>query len=285
MIGAIILSCMFMVGNGSAGVSESFGADGDGTRGNREYAKGNFDKLSISHPEKNGIVTGYFIPVSWRDPSVENGDLAYPENYRKSQKSYRVMIYDKNEVVLEKIVTGLNYYVFTIDEIKDVLRRKAYRFQVENIETLSVSHPLGFFYDMPELDEATLEELQNVPDIPDEGVPASQGEDGQFTSLDRAYAATYTTSSYTYCATCYSQYWPGMVVFYVRYPTTYSKVLRIYCGSSKYYEETIAASYSGPVFIPMISGYNYNAIYWDGITLSNRCINIYPFKYTYVLFP
>jgi hypothetical protein len=35
----------------------------------------------------------------------------------------------------------------------------------------------------------------------------------------------------------------------------------------------------------MISGYNYNAIYWDGMILSNSCIKIEPFEYTWVIFP
>lgn len=283
MVGAIV-SCMLIAGAALAEVSESIDAESVGNNGMLGFSRGKFDRLSISHPEKNGVVSGYFIPVSWSDPAVENGELPYPENYKASQKSYRVMIYDRSEVVLEKVVTGLNYYVFTIDEIKDVLRRKAYRFQVENAETLSTSHPLGFFYDMPELDDSVMEELQKAPATPGEGVPADGNEDGQFTSLENAYAAT-DTSSYTYCPTCYSQYWPGMVVFYVRYPTTYSKVLRIYCGSNKYYEKTVASSFTGPVFASMTSGYNYNAVYWDGATLSNRCIDIYPFEYTWVIFP
>ncbi len=29
-------------------------------------------KMEITYPEKNGVVSGYFLPVSWRDPVVEN---------------------------------------------------------------------------------------------------------------------------------------------------------------------------------------------------------------------
>jgi hypothetical protein len=241
-------------------------------------------RIEISHPERNQTVSGYFIPVSWRDASVEEQNLSYPENYEKSQKTYRVLLLDRNKVVLEKVVENLNYVVFTINEIKDVLEKKPYRLRIIDTESLSFSRPIRFFYDKPAMDDSILEELQKLSPSQEDVISTPEEEDGQFTSLDNAYAAV-NTSSYTSCPTCYSHYWPGMVVFYVRYPTTYSKKLYIYCGASKYYEETFSPSFTGPVFTSMLSGYNYNAIYWDGMTLSNSCINIEPFEYTWVIFP
>ncbi len=253
-----------------------------GIEANEGWAKRG--RIQISHPERNGEVSGYFIPVSWRDSSVEGGDKPYPDNYAKSGNRYRVILLDRYQVVLEKEVENLNYVVFTIQEIKDVLEKKAYRLRVIDVASFSFSRPIRFFYNKPDIDNTIIEELENLSPSPDGTESSPDGEGGQYTSLENAYAST-DTSSYTSCPTCYSHYWPGMVVFYVRYPTTYSKKLYIYCGSSKYYEETVSSSYTGPVFTSMLSGYNYNAIYWDGYILSNDCIDIKPFEYTYVVFP
>lgn len=264
-----------------AGSAYAAGGNGVLDAGHVGFANGKNNKIVVSHPERNAVVSGYFIPVSWRDTGVENSSQPYPDNYMASGKSYRVMVLDKGGIVLEKIVTGLNYCVFTIKDVKDVLEKKAYQVKVEAVESFSVSPPVRFVYEKPDLDDAVLKELEKL------GAPGEDGaetEDGQFTSLDNAYAAL-NTSSYTSCPTCYSNYWPGMVVFYIRYATTYQKTLYIYCGSDKYYEKTVAADFTGPVFVSMMSGYNYSAIYYDRLTLSNQCINIKPFEYTWVLFP
>lgn len=282
-IGAVIISGLFLAGAAYAVGGASFDA-ADRAGGNPADAGDQGNRIRISYPEKNSVISGYFLPVSWRDAEVESEALPYPDNYKASQRFYRVMLLDGSDVVLEKVVTGLNYYIFTINETKDVLEKKAYRFRVETLGAVSAALPVRFFYEKPDLDDAILEELKISPPSSGEDAPASEQEDGQFTSLDNAYAAL-DTSSYSSCPTCYSHYWPGMVVFYIRSPTTYAKTLNIYCGPYQYYEKILDPSFSGPVFTSMMSGYNYNAIYNDRFILSNRCINIAPFEYTWVLFP
>ncbi len=230
-------------------------------------------KLEITNPEKNGYVDGYFLPVSWRDMEVEASSLTYPDNYAQSGKTYIISIMDPvKNVLLERTVENLNYYVFSYDEIRDVLERDTYFIRVETEDVPGApSPPIRVFYDKPYNDPPPYQEGMDVP--LDAEISPFDGDLKSFNAL-----------SYTTCSSCFMQYWPGYVVIYVN-ATHYTKNIRMYCNSISLYNQSYSSSYSGPIFLPINAGYNYNVTYNDYRYSGNRCINVRPYTYTIIQFP
>jgi hypothetical protein len=227
--------------------------------------------IKVTYPEKNTVISGYFLPVSWSDPAVENTKIPYPENYKADNREYRVSIFEKaNKTLIEKNVSGQNFCVLNYDEIKDTLERGKYFVKVEDVTSATATSATRFFYEKPlgEISDSTISNAESdVSDMTD----TATGSDVM------TEAATSSACSY-----CLTDGWPGLLVI-VFDVTTYDKILSIDCNQTNWYTHTYASDYTGPEFISISSG-NFEVSYYDFTQYLVQCPVVTPFKFTLVEF-
>lgn len=258
---------------------------GTGNAGNDFNSKKVKDKkIEISHPSSNGVVEGYFLPVSWRDSFVENSKTPYPDNYSASDRKYHVTVSDKTGVtLLEEIVSGQNYWVFSYDEIKDVLDQKIYYLKVEELSSQVSSDKLHFFYQKP---YGEIPDFSEIPQEISEPVISDESAESLAISDDTAEfeALAMSTSAESSCPYCRAYNWFGVLVA-VLSTSQHDKHLTVHCQQVKWYEGTFAASYNGPVFINLPAGDNFKVSYNDQVYDIFRCVKMYAWGYTIIRLP
>jgi len=254
--GIMICFCIIMANAGYAAESLT---------GNAVYRD---KKMEITYPEKNSTVSGYFLPVSWRDPAVENKKMTYPENYQQSGKTYQITVSDKlQNIMLKASVSDQNYFIFNYDDIKGLLPSDYYSVTVENEDNSVSTASVRFFYQEP---------------ADDTDINNQAATDNQTAVSESPGTETLALTSVS-CPYCLTDNWPGMLVYFFN-QTAYSKKVTIDCNEDNWSSLTFAPSFSGPFFISMSSG-NFKVTYNDSVSYSVKCINIYPWAYTIVPLP
>ncbi|MCP4104361.1 MAG: hypothetical protein GY749_02315 [Desulfobacteraceae bacterium] len=256
MIGWSICLFTILLNTGYAG--DDF-VSADNKPGNQKF-------IEITHPVKNSVVSGYFLPVSWSDPEVDSDKVPYPENYKKSNKEYQITVYDRRDTILKKHVSGQNYYIFTYNEIEEVLEEGVYALTVTESNSSKQAHAMKFFYEKPgeftsETDSDTVGE-----------------------SIDEELNIQAVSGSKAGCASCQDNYWPGMLVILLQ-ATTYNKNVDVYCNQTHWYGRIFSPDFNGPYFVSITGAYNYTIFYNDYIVNTYKCVNVYSFKYSLVEFP
>lgn len=232
-------------------------------------------KITITYPNDNGVVSGYYIPISWKDAWVERSDNPYPDNYLSEKRIYHVIISELDgKTVYKAKVAGQNYLVLLYDDIKDILDHDDYRVKVSAASAPGLSDEVTFFYKKPFCDipseiskEIVADYSISTPDV---------------SSLAEDSVSSLATSSYG-CSYCLTSRWGGILIILVG-STTYNKSVSVLCNETVWYSNTIAASYSGPIFINISSG-NFKVTYNDFIYNTYACVTVNPFSFASVQFP
>jgi hypothetical protein len=228
------------------------------------------NKIQLTYPNHNGVVSGYFIPVSWSDSAVERLNDVYPDNYERTGKKYSVTISTTDgEVLLKRKIENSNFCIFTYPEIDGLLEQRTYRVSVSLANSRAMQDTASFYYRKPLAEMPLDTDLENdIYRAPDE---SENRENVQ------------TLRSYGSCPYCEPFMWPGMLAIMLS-PTTYSKTVTITCNSTVWYNNTFPASFSGPVFISLSTG-TYKVSYYDRIVSTYACPHMRPFAFTVVEFP